>query len=197
MEIQKEVTRTSAPASTVSLALNLQTAAEQSQALRDVGTVFATRERSRQQVTVHSLYAKMTKEGFKYSRTQLGAVLKTLAGLGVGTLITNKKGNPIALKNIKVTLQSVGAAIAAGTKTIAPQKQPVRFVKLPPIDFVVEKAVTPPPPASKPDKAPSRKYTAALMVTVDQETIEFTLPRKLTMQEVSELLTRIYESKEG
>lgn len=156
MDIQLENTETRiAPTKISLLAMGLQKAAEHSQVLKDIGTVFATRERSRQQVTVHSLYAKMLKEGFTYNRKQPAGALKILAL----------------------------------------HRQPVKFVKLPAIDFVAEtpKAVT--PPAQKPDKATSRKYTAILAVTVDQETIEFNLPRKLTMQEVSELLTRIYATK--
>ena len=80
-----------------------------------VAHVFAVRQRARQEVTMKRLLAKMKAEGFSYTESDYSPVLKFLAHLGFGRLETNAKGQVLALRDIKTTLQSIGA-VACGEK---------------------------------------------------------------------------------
>lgn len=72
--------------------------------------VLALRQRTRKEITVSGLSLRMGRENYKYTRAQLAQVLKSLASLGLGVLHTDAKGRPKALKDIKISLQSVGRA---------------------------------------------------------------------------------------
>lgn len=171
----------------VDLAAAIRAQAASSAIFKDVCTLFAVRQRSRSQVTVASLKASLMNEGFKVTRTQVINVLTFLAKYNVGRLKYDSKG-VIALTDIKVSLQSIGkAAIEQGN--IEKQKPQVKFVKLPAIDF--QEPVK--EPAHK-IKVTPRRYTASLVVTIDNETITFDIPNRLTMKELAELLSKFYES---
>lgn len=77
--------------------------------------MFAMRQRSRHQITTRSLYYAMRGEGYKFSPSDYSQVLKFLATIGVGELEVDRKGRVKALKNVKVTLKSLGEA-ACGTE---------------------------------------------------------------------------------
>jgi len=73
--------------------------------------VFAIRERARQQVTIGSLVLRMAQEGYKYTKGDYQNVLRFFANLGIGTLEFNPNNKEVrALKNIRLTLQSIGRA---------------------------------------------------------------------------------------
>lgn len=72
--------------------------------------VLALRERTRKNITVSGLSLRMSREKYKYSNAEYAQVLKTLAQLGLGVLQTDAKGRPKALREIKISLQSVGRA---------------------------------------------------------------------------------------
>lgn len=126
----------------------LKDLAHKSKAANDVFHVFATRERTRNQVTVESLQARMTEEGFKHSNEEYGNVLKALADLGFGKIKTGRKGRIVALVEIKTTLQSIGEA-AVGRRQILMNYAPrSRYspLALPPEEAPVE---APKPEAAK------------------------------------------------
>lgn len=92
--------------------------------------VFAMRERTRQQITLTSLYLTMEREGFKFKKEQYAKELEFMASLGLGKLETDKSGIT-ALKNIYVTLQSIGMAGISKKDSIEKFNLTPNFVKLP------------------------------------------------------------------
>lgn len=70
--------------------------------------ICAMRKRARNQLTLNTLYNRMHQEHYKFTRGELAGVLKLFADTGVGRLEVDRKGRPKALKDIKVTLQSLG-----------------------------------------------------------------------------------------
>lgn len=93
--------------------------------------MFAARERAREQVTIPALVNRMKEEGFLYAPGEYGRVLRLLAGLGVGRLDTDSSGKVRALKDVKVTLQSIGmAALGQGT-TIDQLAKRNRYQRIP------------------------------------------------------------------
>ncbi len=93
--------------------------------------VFAARERARAQVTIPALVARMKEEGFLYAPGEYGKVLKLLASLGVGRLDTDSSGKVRALKDVKVTLQSIGMAALGQATVIEPISTRNKFQRIP------------------------------------------------------------------
>lgn len=92
--------------------------------------VFASRERARNQVTVASLAKRMAAEGFNYPAAEYPPVLELLASLGFGHLVKNKAGQAVALKDVKVTLQSIGLAACGQAPKLQGFQPRRRFGKL-------------------------------------------------------------------
>lgn len=108
----------------------LKKEADKDEAFKDVSHVFASRKRARRQVTVASLANRMAKEGFGHSRTDYARVLRRLADLGFGSLQKDAKGNIKALKDIRISLQSIGAAAVGEAQKLINARQRVKFSAL-------------------------------------------------------------------
>lgn len=111
-------------------------------ALSAVLHVFASRERARDQVTVSALAQRMTKEGFTYDNAEYVRILRLLAQLGVGRLDTSGTGKVRALKDVKITLQSLGMAGVGNSTSIEKLARRNRFQRIP---IIQAAPVTPPP----------------------------------------------------
>lgn len=72
--------------------------------------LFAMRERSRRCITVRSLALKMKAEGFIYNKQEYLPFFHFLSKLDLGSLERNRRGGVRALRDIPVTLQSIGLA---------------------------------------------------------------------------------------
>lgn len=72
--------------------------------------VFGLRERARSILTIDGLAQRMKANNFNFDYKDYVATFQFLAELGLGQLVTNSKGKVIALKGIKVSLQSMGKA---------------------------------------------------------------------------------------
>lgn len=114
------------------LVAKLKQEADSNAAFKAVCTVFAVRERARQQVTVNSLARVMNREGFEFTKDDYKTVLARLAEFGVGRLDRAPNGRLRALKGINVKLQSIGKAAVDGG-ALTPFKPQVRFKELPTI----------------------------------------------------------------
>ncbi len=174
---------------------NLRMEASVDLAFNAVCTVFALRERARQQVTINSLMITMLKEGFKFSRPQYEKVLQFLASQGIGYLDYDMKGRMRALKGIKVTLQSIGMAALSkkdglDTFTLAPM-----FSKLPvnPPVAVPKKEVVESNGHKKPTRA-ERSYPASLTVVFETETVSFIVPNGITSAQLGSLLSSLFKA---
>lgn len=125
-----------------------------------VATLFAMRQRARQQVTIAALSASMKKNGFLFERQDYEKVLSFLASLGLGTLYRSSKGRIRALKDVRVSLQSIGKAAHTGDVKLAPFKPQNRFTKVPQV-------------ANKPKDT---VYKAKLSVLIEGTPVDFELP---------------------
>lgn len=105
----------------------LKKEADKDTVFKDVAHVFAQRKRARRQVTVTSLAARMAKEGFDYSKSEYARVLKRLSDLGLGSLQQDARGRIKALKDIKISLQSIGAAAVGSSKNLVNRTDRIKF----------------------------------------------------------------------
>lgn len=153
-----------------------------------VAHVFALRERTRAQVTVGTLTQTMKKEGFDYEKRQLASVLEFLARTGVGSIEKDRRGRVQALKEIKLTLQSVGKA-AVNKEALEGRRQRNRFAPL--LAPVKVSAPSSPPPQAieKPKADPS-----TLTVLIKGTTVSVSIPETFTRDDVIDLVNRLQAS---
>lgn len=127
----------------------LKSLATKNTAANDVFHDFATRERARGQVTLRALILRMKKQGFSHDPKAYASILKALADCGFGELRTNRAGNIIGVFGIRVTLQSIGAAV------IGRETQVIKYA--PRNKYSPLKAETKPEPELKPKKVEPRE----------------------------------------
>lgn len=89
----------------------LRTEAAKNTALGDVLHMLATRERARFMISLSALTVRMHREGFKGTRSEYGLALAKLATAGVGALDRDPKGRVRSLKDIKISLPTLGRAV--------------------------------------------------------------------------------------
>lgn len=171
----------------VNLVDSLKDKASKSPAFSAMCTVFAIRERTRQQITMSSLIISMLREGFKYSRSEYEDALRFMSDLGLGTLVKDSKGKVRALKDIKTTLQSIGtAAISEGKlKNFHPK---VNFMKIP--QSFQEKIDVKPP---KIEKVPDDE----IVIKTNGKEYSFKLPTSAGDLDLLEVVSRIYGKSRG
>lgn len=163
---------------------------------KDVCHLWAVRERARAQVTLGTLRLSMAREGFNYSKDQIADVLLFLANLGVGKLDLDSDKQIRALKDVNISLQSIGRTALNFDTQLEPFTQPNSFSTLPaappPTQAAVSKAV-PIPPLVK--ETPVQAYRAALVVHIDGMPVTFELPKRLTTPEIGAMLAKMYGQK--
>lgn len=145
---------------------------------------FALRRRTRSQITLHALEQRMKLEGFTWTRDQCRNVLKLLGSCGVGKIDTDKEGNVIAIRDIKVTLQSIGRAVV-GKEPIKQFNKRNTFGKL---------AVVPTPQPPKRRGRKPRAYQTpgsriVLTIIVNEKPVNIPVPSDLTPTEIAELIS--------
>lgn len=179
----------------------LRKEAAKSPVFSNVMHVFALRERARQQVTIPALRLRMGSEGFNYTRHDYMRVLRFLASVGLGTLELSA-GEVIALKNVKITLQSIGmAAVSNGDKltpftpqydyqTLEAPKRGHNIVKTPPVQNTADTSEI----KLEPSKSTSNQKThpATLTIVIDGKAISFPLPSGVTTAQLGELLAEFH-----
>lgn len=159
---------------------------------------FALRERARAQVTLHSLVQTMHNEGFEHSRQEYVEVLKLLGKLSFGRMEYDAKKRLIALKDIKVSLQSIGMAAVSKSNKLSKVRFQNRFKKLnsATAEVLQETPKETPimPPVMRDDvKAVNIRYPAKLTVQFSKDEIEtFDLPGGLSPKEVGLMLQSAY-----
>lgn len=114
--------------------------------LKAVMQQFSKRQRTRASLTVTGLALAMKKEGLDFSKASYQVVLELLAENGFGTLKYGKTGKPIALVDIKVTLQSIGTAVLKGVPDLKIFRPAAKFKEIDapeqdmPKDFIESKS---------------------------------------------------------
>lgn len=169
----------------------LRLEASKNPALNAVLHVFACRQRARSTLDVKVLERRMVKEGFKYASEEYVKILRLLGGVGIGKLDTDPKGRVRALKDIKITFQSLGLAVYSGNDNeLKTFKQRNKFVKLPiPTNVKLEdiKVVGRP-------KVISGGSNITLTVSVGSKAVSIPVPKDLTPEEITELVARFRHS---
>lgn len=175
----------------------LMTEAARNPVFMAVAQGFAIRERTRNQITIHSLTQKMTKEGFNYKREDYIKVLYFLHGLGFGSLKLSSRGKLLALKNIETTLQSIGMAAINGKE---PLKKAAKTNKFKPlankVDIKIEKEHSKTKTGKIGMEQLNKKYDAELVVHFEDEVVTFKLIKGITTQQIGSFMARYYNTKE-
>lgn len=164
----------------------LQEEAKRNEVFSAICYVFALRHRARQQVTVGTLRLKMAQEGYNFSKTQCQQVLRFLSSLGIGYLEFDQATKElVALKNIKLTLQSIGLAAIGNTGNLVRFNPLTEFLELP-----VKTAVQPAPAPPKPKVTDA--FDAALTVNVEGRLMTFDISNGLSAKELIKLISDRY-----
>lgn len=150
---------------------------------------FAMRERTRQQITVHSISASMAKEGFNFSKREFQDALAFMASLKLGHLTTDHKGRITALKGIQMTLQSIGLASVSKKDSLARNTTVIPFVKLP-VPIETPKVVITDTLLKKPIKE------TTLSIKIGYKTFNFDLFPEGRVQDLIDTIDRIYQNKD-
>lgn len=140
--------------------------------------VFALRTRTRNRIDLNSLYARMKREGFtNFTRDDYVPLVKTMAKLGLGVIVQNRINRIVGIKDIKYTLQSLGAAAIGKVEQL--QNYPVRsrFISL------VPKAA----PAPKPMKLSA----VSLEISINGKSVKIAVPEDLNQQDLAMLISRL------
>lgn len=173
------------------LAAKLRAEAASNPTFKAICETFAKRERARNQVTLANLAITMEREGFEYTREQYATALKTLASLGVGRLEQTRKGKQVVLKDIKVTLQSLGKVATSKADSLRNFKQRNSFSDiLPPKQAT---AVEPVPVETTTLKLAiaEASYPVSLVATINGERVSFPLPFNLTGAQICDAVRSI------
>lgn len=152
------------------------------QALQSVMLQFASRQRTRSSLTVNGLVLSMKKEGFSFSKEHYQNILKILADNGFGHLKYSKTGKPIALTDIKITLQSIGKAVLQGETKLQSFRPANKFVPL----------NESPKPALKPFVGkPEGTFGVSINLQLSGGPITINRHNKIPMDKMGEVLTDI------
>lgn len=150
--------------------------AETSKVFNILCHVFALRQRTRRQITIHSLFVTMTKEGFNFTKDDYRKELEFLAEIGIGTLERSKTGVVKALKNIKITLQSIGMTGVGKRPVLQAARLRNLYTQLPETTTVAKQQVKPELPAITPNVVEAKKPKSA---PAPQENYEATIAFKV------------------
>lgn len=164
---------------------------------RAVFEFWAARERSRRMVTIHALKQKMGKLGLTFTRDQYAEFLKKLAALNLGRIEQNSKGGVVALRDVRITLKSIGQAAIGGADTSISLKMTKvrnRFANL--------EAVKAAPKDMKEAamaawNAPERKLSVKVAVAVKGKVFNIDIPKNASSADIADLIAHLQGLKEN
>lgn len=171
-----------------SVVQKLRERAEKSPVFTAMCSMFAMRERTRQQIVLNTLLAVMKNDTVKFSKEQLAEELKFMASIGLGTIQHDKKNRVYALKNIKTKLQSIGHAALSKTDHLVKFTPQAKFSDLPKrkTDFLEPRTTI------IPEKY---QYKAVLNIDIEGHKVEFTIDNSVPLQELLTALSNLYKTK--
>jgi hypothetical protein len=177
----------------------LKQTAEKNRTAQDVFHFWAMRERTRNVVTVEALASRMKKEGFDHAPSDYAAFLRQLSNLGLGKLDISPTGKVKALKDIKLTLQSIGAAAVSGKSKLTGFYPRNRFGELLVSSDAPQKVLepvkaAPPKPVAKPAKETNGSPVnvgIALVMSINGKNVSIPVPQDLTIVEVAALVAKL------
>lgn len=154
---------------------------------RDVFHVMSIRERARNVITLGGLQQRMKKEGYNHEMSDYIDVLKLLSNLEFGTLITDNRGKVTGLGDIKITLQSIGAAAMGKSDDLVGWKPRNKYVPINTVAEVIQTRETPRP------RAPSSSSTegVSLTIVINGKPVSFNIPNDLNEKEIAQLIVTL------
>lgn len=159
--------------------------------------MWATRARARGQVTIAALDQRMQREGFTFDKAEYAKLLKRMADLGFGRLDTSS-GKVLALKDVKVKLQSIGKAAIGTETTIEGWRARNKFRHLPAVKAAEAKqSESKPLPVaslvhqSHPAREGYRAGVVYIAVNLGEKLVSLPVPGNLTDAEVGMLVRRL------
>ncbi len=161
----------------------LREEAKKNSAANAVFHIFALRQRTRGIITIHSLTQKMKKEGFEYGRQEYVNLLKLLAELGFGKL-EEKRGRIKALRDITVTLQSLGEAVLNKNSSTRGFNKRNKFTALPGLKTNLA-------PKPMPVEAAPTEVSVTFDIRMNDKVIATLVPKDLTDEEMTTLVKRL------
>ncbi len=172
----------------------LKTEAKKNPAVDAVLHMFALRQRARHTVTLDGLEQRMKLNGFSYESTQYADVLKLLADLGIGKVEKDAKGRVKALKDVGVTLQSIGKAAVDDKGELDKFKKRNRFSALEARE--AQKAFKAAFPAPEPTRilevsAAQAETPLELTVSVKGHPVTLKVAHDFTAQDLIDLINRL------
>lgn len=179
---------------------NLRDKAKSSKIASDIFTVCAMRERSRASLTIAGLSQRMKAKGYHYDRNEYEQFLAFLGNLGLGDIVTSRTGRVRALRNIHITLKSIGDAAMNNDKFLRPFTVKNKFTPLmankPPVLTNIVEA-----PIEKTNKYRYLKTTPIekselsryikLIVSVDDKPWELQVPPNATNDDIARIIDAI------
>lgn len=170
----------------------LKKEAQNNPAANAIFHVFALRQRARNSVSILGLKQSMKSAGFDFTRAEYIKVLRFLATLGIGRLDTDPRGKVRALKDVRITLQSIGES-ACGSENIGLKyyKERNKFVDLP---SQQKYAQVPKPEVIAPTASVSPMTLNAhlkLTLIINDKELQIELPKGFTAQETALLISSL------
>lgn len=178
-----------APNSFVGIVEKLRTEAAHKPVFAAVAQMLSTRQRARGRVTLGALITTMTKTDHNFTREEYKSALSFLSRVGIGQLDYDIHGKMRSLKSIRFTLQSIGEAALGRTEKLE------MFGVRPYVTADGKSA--PKAPVAAPKKLDEvlkeKTVEMVLRVNIDGTHMDFALPRKITPQEFSSFLKKVWE----
>lgn len=161
---------------------------------KDVFHVMSIRERARNVITLGGLQQRMKKEGYNYEMGDYAGVLKVLADLDFGSLMTDSRGKIVGLKDIKITLQSIGRAALGESDDLVGWKPRNKYVPL--ADAIPPESVIESPRRIKtketiPTEENLDSHTMVLRVLINGRPVNIPIPKEMPEKEVANLIVTL------
>lgn len=153
-----------------------------------VFTVWGSRHRARNQVTIQALSYRMKDSGFQYEASDYVKVLKVLITLGLGTPMT-VGGRLVGIRDVKMTLQSIGKAAMQGGESLEMFKRRNRYSKLIVAKPLVGASI--PAAARVGGKVAKAFQNLHIAVSVGSKMLRIDIPEDFTGEEISTLVSQL------
>lgn len=155
--------------------------------------VWALRERTRDQVTLEALTAKMHREGYEFEKSEYAALLDKLGKLGFGT-IRVKNGRTEALTGVKTTLQSIGSAALGERQRLQDWHQKNRFTELAASAERRQPAeVVPPVVVPTPSEKPAiiERTKIKIVLDINGRSVDVIVPETMRSEDITALIKKL------
>lgn len=135
--------------------------------------VCALRKRARSNINIRSLAVKMQKEGFNYTMDQYREIIKLLSDLGFGKLDVDSKGRITGIKDIKVSLQSLGQSACGQESQLKSFSKRNKFSMVGSV---------------KPKQEPTVETEIDVSIKMRGKAVKIQIPKDLTAEEIAAII---------